>query len=96
MTQTPPPQETAPTGETDQRAPLEVMQKLEDLLDQMENKLDEFSRDSNDSFDNIEKRLEKMGENLKEMERLSESTDSNNLTANPAENTTVDPTPQQG
>ncbi|KAJ1654578.1 hypothetical protein IWQ61_005516 [Dispira simplex] len=90
MAQTPPPQETAPTGETDQRAPLEVMQKLEDLLNQMENKLDEFSRDSNESFDNIEKRLEKMGENLKEMERLSESTDSSNLGANPAESITVD------
>ncbi|KAJ1982797.1 hypothetical protein H4R35_000156 [Dimargaris xerosporica] len=57
----------------DQPNPLEAIEKLEAMLNEMGSKLDEFSENSTKHFDAIEKRLEKMGENLKEMERLSES-----------------------
>ncbi|KAJ1984988.1 hypothetical protein H4R34_000332 [Dimargaris verticillata] len=67
----------APAPATDdQPNPLEAIEKLETMLDDMGSKLDEFSQNSTKHFDAIERRLEKMGENLKEMERLSENAES--------------------
>ncbi|KAJ1974138.1 hypothetical protein H4R33_006860 [Dimargaris cristalligena] len=79
-------QRPAEKDSAEQRSPLEVVEKLESLLSQMENKLNDFSRNSSDKFGAIEQRLEKMGDNLKEMERLSEVVDNTN---SPSKSTTA-------